>query len=65
MIDLDNFKSVNDYLGHGEGDRILKVAATTIQEVVGPGHFAARVGGDEFLVLIDRDVNPDVKRFSR
>ena len=60
MIDLDNFKSVNDHLGHGEGDRILKVAATTIQEVVGAGHFAARVGGDEFLVLVDLNVNPDV-----
>lgn len=64
MIDLDNFKSVNDYLGHGEGDRILKVAATTIQEVVGAGNFAARVGGDEFLVLIDLNENPDVKSLS-
>ena len=61
MIDLDNFKSVNDYLGHREGDRILKVAAATIQEVIGTGHFAARVGGDEFLVLIDLTVNSDVK----
>ncbi len=61
MIDLDNFKSVNDYLGHGEGDRVLKVAASTIQEVVGEDHFAARVGGDEFLVLIDLNVDPDVK----
>ncbi len=64
MIDLDNFKSINDYLGHGEGDRILKVAATTIQEVVGAGNFAARVGGDEFLVLIDLNENPDVKSLS-
>ena len=61
MIDLDNFKSVNDYLGHGEGDRVLKVAASTIQEVVGDDHFAARVGGDEFLVLIDLNVDSDVK----
>jgi diguanylate cyclase (GGDEF)-like protein len=61
MIDLDNFKSVNDYLGHGEGDRILKIAATTIQETVGAGNFAARVGGDEFLVLLDLNDTPNLK----
>ncbi|QTD41464.1 GGDEF domain-containing protein [Sporosarcina sp. Te-1] len=51
MIDLDNFKLVNDRLGHGEGDRILKQAARIISEVVEPSAIAARVGGDEFLVL--------------
>ncbi|MCG7346065.1 GGDEF domain-containing protein [Sporosarcina sp. ACRSL] len=64
MIDLDNFKSVNDCMGHGEGDRILKIAAATIQDTVGPGNFAARVGGDEFLVLIDRKESPNVKRIA-
>lgn len=61
MIDLDNFKSINDYLGHGEGDRILKVAANTIQDTVGVSHFAARVGGDEFLVLLDLNEDIDMK----
>lgn len=50
MIDLDNFKLVNDRLGHGEGDRILKQTAAIIADVVGPKAIAARVGGDEFLV---------------
>ncbi|MEK3933938.1 GGDEF domain-containing protein [Sporosarcina sp. FSL W7-1349] len=54
MIDLDNFKAVNDKLGHREGDRILKVAATTIEEVAGQGNIAARVGGDEFIVLLSK-----------
>lgn len=54
MIDLDNFKQVNDRLGHGEGDRILKQAATMIAEVVEPKAVAARVGGDEFLVLFKK-----------
>ena len=54
MIDLDNFKTVNDKLGHREGDRILKVAATTIEEVAGQGNIAARVGGDEFIVLLSK-----------
>lgn len=53
MIDLDNFKSVNDELGHQEGDNLLKVAATTIKEVIGSENMAARVGGDEFLVLLN------------
>lgn len=53
MIDLDNFKAVNDQLGHGEGDRLLQVVAKTIEEVIGSSNFAARVGGDEFLVILD------------
>lgn len=64
MIDLDNFKSVNDYLGHGEGDRILKVAASTIDEVIGTENLAARVGGDEFLVLLDTDEINSVKKLA-
>lgn len=61
MVDLDNFKAINDYLGHGEGDRILKIAAATIQETVGASNFAARVGGDEFLILLDSDETPNLK----
>ncbi|WP_342510790.1 GGDEF domain-containing protein [Sporosarcina sp. FSL K6-1522] len=51
MIDLDNFKIVNDSLGHMEGDRILQLAAKTIQEIAGPKNIAARLGGDEFVVI--------------
>lgn len=52
MIDLDNFKLVNDRLGHVEGDQILKVAAYTIQRCAGKGHESTRLGGDEFAVII-------------
>lgn len=51
MIDLDNFKAVNDFLGHSEGDRILKYVGNTIQEVAGSVNVASRVGGDEFVVV--------------
>lgn len=51
MIDLDNFKAVNDILGHSQGDRILKYAGKTIQEVAGSTNIASRVGGDEFVVV--------------
>nr|WP_255726712.1 GGDEF domain-containing protein [Sporosarcina sp. ACRSM] len=51
MIDLDNFKMINDSLGHGEGDRVLQLAAKTIQEIVGEKNFSARIGGDEFVGL--------------
>ena len=51
MIDLDNFKMINDSLGHGEGDRILQLAAKTIQEIVGEKNLSARIGGDEFVVI--------------
>ncbi|MFC5590355.1 GGDEF domain-containing protein [Sporosarcina soli] len=51
MVDLDNFKTINDSLGHGEGDRILQLAAKTIQEIVGEKNLTARIGGDEFVVI--------------
>ncbi|MBM7714119.1 diguanylate cyclase (GGDEF)-like protein [Bacillus thermophilus] len=52
MIDLDNFKLVNDRLGHLEGDQILKMAAYRIQRCVGKSHESTRLGGDEFAVII-------------
>ncbi len=51
MIDIDNFKTVNDSLGHREGDRILQLAARTIQDIAGPSNVASRVGGDEFVII--------------
>ncbi|WP_318614275.1 GGDEF domain-containing protein [Sporosarcina sp. YIM B06819] len=64
MIDIDNFKTVNDTLGHGEGDRILKLAATTIQDIVGPSHVIARVGGDEFVVVLSKIKERDLKQLA-
>jgi diguanylate cyclase (GGDEF)-like protein len=52
MIDVDKFKAVNDERGHHEGDQLLRAIALAITATVRPGDVAARVGGDEFAVLL-------------
>ncbi len=56
FIDLDDFKHVNDYTGHANGDLLLKAIGERIQAVFGPESFVSRFGGDEFAaVLVDRN----------
>jgi diguanylate cyclase (GGDEF)-like protein len=52
MIDLDNFKQVNDELGHDAGDRLLATTARSLAEGVRANDVVARTGGDEFLILL-------------
>ncbi|SIR87406.1 GGDEF domain-containing protein [Williamsia sterculiae] len=51
LVDLDNFKAINDRYGHAVGDRVLVRVADRIQRAVDAGGFTARLGGEEFLVL--------------
>jgi diguanylate cyclase (GGDEF)-like protein/PAS domain S-box-containing protein len=51
FLDLDDFKGVNDRLGHVVGDRVLVEAAARLQELAGPDDVVARFGGDEFVLL--------------
>lgn len=51
FLDLDNFKTINDTLGHGVGDSLLKSVSDVISEQVAKDTILARVGGDEFVIL--------------
>ena len=52
LIDADNLKDVNDSHGHGAGDQLIKVLANTLRECLRTSDVIARIGGDEFVVLL-------------
>jgi diguanylate cyclase (GGDEF)-like protein len=56
MIDLDDFKDVNDSHGHEAGDYVLKTIAERLPEILRTSDTACRIGGDEFLVILSRVV---------
>jgi diguanylate cyclase (GGDEF)-like protein len=53
FLDLDDFKTVNDSFGHSTGDRLLKMVAARVNAALSPKDVAARIGGDEFVVLAE------------
>ncbi len=58
FLDLDGFKDINDSVGHNLGDQLLKIIAQRVQGVIRDADFAARLGGDQFCMLLN-DVSND------
>ena len=57
MIDLDNFKVINDSLGHNVGDMMLKAVAARLKDMIHPDDMIGRMGGDEFAVIVQRQIS--------
>jgi len=51
LVDIDNFKAINDSSGHATGDKVIQALAVALRQSLRPGDVASRLGGDEFLVF--------------
>jgi diguanylate cyclase (GGDEF)-like protein len=65
LLDLDDFKGVNDTLGHDAGDALLVEVAARLRGAVGPRDVVGRLGGDEFAILLRGDVGETATRLVR
>ncbi|MCU7940770.1 MAG: GGDEF domain-containing protein [gamma proteobacterium symbiont of Bathyaustriella thionipta] len=65
-IDLDKFKPINDTLGHAVGDEVLKTIAKRLRKSIRAVDSVARIGGDEFIILMESVSNlEDVKSMAK
>ena len=62
FLDLDNFKQINDSMGHLIGDELLKAVAVRLAATIAPDDFCCRFGGDEFLLFVPRITDMDALR---
>jgi len=65
FLDIDNFKSINDYYSHSIGDELLKKIAVQLNSLITVGDIACRISGDEFLLVISRPKNYDQEQLSQ
>jgi diguanylate cyclase (GGDEF)-like protein len=64
MVDIDNFKQINDTYGHLAGDRILKQLATLLKRELRSPDTVARYGGEEFVVLLPETTTTESRNFA-
>lgn len=64
MLDLDRFKAINDGFGHARGDQVLVGFAALLRQSTGAGDLVARLGGEEFCVLLDLAASADAARLA-
>lgn len=66
LLDLDNFKGINDTLGHLYGDKVLKKVADELEYIKDEKMFISRFGGDEFIILIEDEKNiPTIENYAK